>query len=126
VESTKVQVKGAYTWYWGFEVTSSSQDRWEEDGVDVLERGGGIEAVSSTGLKLINSGMQEVGGAQRKMFLFGGQLHGIQVAHVAVALTGSGYRLALIVHMLASAAKDQAALVKTLEEIFTRRVILPS
>jgi len=80
----------------------------------------------STGLKLINSGMQEVGGAQRKMFLFGGQFHGIQVAHVAVALTGSGYRLALIVHMLASAAKDQAALVKTLEEIFTRRVILPS
>jgi hypothetical protein len=43
-----------------------------------------------------------------------------------VSLTGSGYRVAVIVHMVEAAMTNNPALIKTAEEILTRRIVVPS
>jgi hypothetical protein len=46
--SGRLQIYGAHTWYWGFEITSSAPGRWG------AVRGLGIDVYDSDGIKLIN------------------------------------------------------------------------
>jgi hypothetical protein len=48
-QSNRIAIRGSHTWYWGFEVMSSSGARWGEPA-----RGYGIDVYESVGIKLIN------------------------------------------------------------------------
>ncbi|HET6583658.1 MAG TPA: hypothetical protein VFG69_09425 [Nannocystaceae bacterium] len=60
----RIFIEGAYAWYWGFEVTSSAEDRYADDG-NAADRGYSIDAGSSgnPGIKLINLVVHDTQGA---------------------------------------------------------------
>lgn len=52
----RITIQCTYAWYWGFEVMSSAEDRWADDG-NAADRGYSIDAGNngeSPGIKLIN------------------------------------------------------------------------
>lgn len=58
----RIAIGGAYTWYWDFEVTSSAEDRWADDG-NAADRGYSIDANEGPGLKLIDLVVHDTQGA---------------------------------------------------------------
>ncbi len=60
----RIFIEGAYAWYWGFEVTSSAEDRWADDG-NAADRGYSIDAGGNgnPGIKLINLVVHDTQGA---------------------------------------------------------------
>jgi len=66
-----------------------------------------------------------VGGVQRPMAIFHGNVAGTPVRHVAVALIGPGYRVAVMLQAPAALATSDPAVQALAFELYTRRVILP-
>ena len=63
--ANRVIIDGQYTWYWGFEITSSAADRWAADGV-AAQRGYSIDVGNNggnPGIRLINLVVHDTGGA---------------------------------------------------------------
>jgi hypothetical protein len=60
----RVGIEGAHAWYWGFEVMSSAEDRWADDG-NAAERGYSIDAGGNgnPGIKLVNLVVHDTQGA---------------------------------------------------------------
>lgn len=60
----RIFIEGAYAWYWGFEVMSSAEDRWADDG-NAADRGYSIDAGGggNPGIKLINLVVHDTQGA---------------------------------------------------------------
>jgi serine/threonine-protein kinase len=85
----------------------------------------GIHA-KNNGLLIMSSEVQPVAGAQRKVYLLAGLLNGTGAMQAAVPLIGRGYRVAVIIHMISDAASADPALLKNVDEILTRRIIVPS
>jgi serine/threonine protein kinase len=97
----------------------------------ILEKTNDPEALARSysktiGLPIMKTETEMIAGARRKVYVLGGKLNGTPVVQVGVALIGPGYRIALIAHMLATVASNDAAARTTLDEIFTRRIIVPS
>ena len=65
-----------------------------------------------------------VGGIRRPMARFHGSVNGIAVHHVAVALIGPGYRVAVVFQAPVQIASDPAVEALALE-LFTQRITLP-
>jgi hypothetical protein len=66
-----------------------------------------------------------IGGVQRPMAIFHGTVAGTPVRHVAVALIGPGYRIAVMFQAPAALATSDPAVQALAFELYTRRVILP-
>ena len=60
----RIFIEGAHAWYWGFEVMSSAEDRWADDG-STADRGYSIDAGGggNPGIKLINLVVHDTQGA---------------------------------------------------------------
>ena len=58
----RIGIGGDQTWFWGFEVMSSAEDRWADDG-NAADRGYSIDANSGEGIKLINLVVHDTQGA---------------------------------------------------------------
>jgi serine/threonine-protein kinase len=78
----------------------------------------------ATGLALENMGTAFVGGVQRQMAIFHGQLKGVEVREFGVPLIGRGYRIAVVFHAPVKLAADPAVR-QLLLELWPRRIVLP-
>lgn len=58
----RIAIAGAFTWYQGFEVMSSAEDRWADDGA-TADRGYSIDVYGSEGIKLVNLVVHDTQGA---------------------------------------------------------------
>jgi hypothetical protein len=59
----RIGISGSYTWYWGFEIMSSAEDRWADDG-NAADRGYSIDVNGpGEGIKLINLVVHDTQGA---------------------------------------------------------------
>jgi serine/threonine protein kinase len=79
-----------------------------------------------TGLKIMKTEQALVAGERRKVYILGGMFQGTPVVHVAVPLLGRGYRIALVMHMLATVARDDKAVQALIDEVLARRIIVPA
>jgi hypothetical protein len=78
-----------------------------------------------TGLQQMGQQVQEIAGAQRRLYMFAGAINRVPVMHLAVPLLGPGYRVAVIVHINGAAAEADPTLLVTASEILARRVLVP-
>lgn len=58
----RIAIGGAFAWYQGFEVMSSAEDRWADDGA-TADRGYSIDVYGSEGIKLVNLVVHDTQGA---------------------------------------------------------------
>ena len=77
-------------------------DRAEGNDIDVIAQ----RYARDTGLELQTMQDLPTGGAPRKLALFMGEMQGMHVTQMATALIGPGYRVAVIVHMPATAVSQ--------------------
>jgi hypothetical protein len=89
---------------------------------DVLARA----YAKSVGLQIIETKTEQVAGARRKVYAFGGLVNGAAVVQAGVPLLGPGYRVAVIVHLVATGAQVDPSRLMMFEEVLTRRIIVPA
>ena len=86
----------------GLAIFAAPLDRAEGNDIDVIAQ----RYARDTGLELQTMQDLPTGGAPRKLALFMGEMQGMHVTQMATALIGPGYRVAVIVHMPATAVSQ--------------------
>jgi serine/threonine protein kinase len=89
---------------------------------DVLVR----SYAKSVGLQIIETKTEQVAGARRKVYMLGGLVNGAAVVQTGVPLLGPGYRVAVIVHLVATSAQVDPSRLMMFDEVLTRRIIVPA
>jgi MYXO-CTERM domain-containing protein len=87
----RIAIGGDHAWFWGFEVMSSSEDRWADDG-SAADRGYSIDTNSGEGIKLINLVVHDTQGAVGFWgSVLDGEVYGTLIYHNGFDYTDRGH-----------------------------------
>jgi hypothetical protein len=88
---------------------------------DVLVR----QHAKQLGLELLDSHVQRIAGAQRKVFQLGGTPKGVEIVQIVVPLLGPGYRVGILLNLVAPQQADPKQ-IELMNEVLERRILVPS
>ncbi|HWU87849.1 MAG TPA: hypothetical protein VN253_11265, partial [Kofleriaceae bacterium] len=96
----------------------------------IVEKTSDTDALARTyakaaGLQILSSETRHVAGAMRKLYMIGGMVQGVPLVHIAVPIIGRNYRVAVIIHMLATAAQTDPSMLTTAYDVLAHRIVVP-